>query len=168
MKAIIRNTTRVLGDYELKCPLDCDCGIMGKSFEIKLGTVVGKILFPKLSPVFVSAQTAGNLETEHHTIPGPVCPISSSWGNEEEANGSTIWGQTISFPKGNSLIKRVVLEFYIAENDFETNVQTVYDYVDAWFERFYDIYEIVLMAPVKKKESKIPHFVQGYTRKNPW
>lgn len=162
MKAIIKKATRVLGDYELKYPLDCDGEIMGKEFKIHLDNVVGKILFPKLSPDFVSAQTTGKLENTDHRIPGPVCPISASWGNEEDAFGCTEWGQTMAFPKGNSLVKRIILEFYLTENDIETDAQTIYTYVDSWFERFYDIYEIVSKVPIKKKEQEIPPLVQGY------
>lgn len=167
MKAIIRKTIRVLGDYELKHPLDCDSDIMGKEFNIYLGNVVGKILFPKLSPVFINAQTTGELKTESHAIPGPICPINGmKYGNEQDFFGCTKWGQTMSFPKGNSLVNRVMVEFFPIENNLETDSQTIYNHIDSWFERFYDIYEIISMRPAKRKEVKTPALVQGYGFRN--
>lgn len=167
MKANVRKTIRVLGDYELIHPLDCDSDIIGKEFEIHLDNVVGKILFPKLSPDFINAQNIGELKTENHVIPGLVCPISGmKSGNEQDAFGCTKWGQTMSFPKGNSLVKRVMVEFFSLENNLEIDAQTIYNHIDSWFERFYDIYEIVSMRAAKKKEVKTPTLVQGYGFRN--
>ena len=109
---------------ELKNPLDCDSEILGMEFPINLGDVVGKILFPKLSPAFINAQEKGYLEHDQ-TLHGPVCPINPAWGNNEDAFGCTEWGQTMSFPKGNSLIKRVMLDFSIQETNIETSAQTI-------------------------------------------
>lgn len=163
MKAIIKKTIRILGDYELKYPLDCDSEIMGKEFNIHLGNVVGKILFPKLSPVFISALTTGKLECENHVIPGPVCPINGmTWGNEQDSFGCTHWGQTMSFPDGNSLVNQIMVEFSPYEEDLKIDSQTIYDHIDSWFERFYDIYEVISMKSAKSKKVKTPPFVQGY------
>ncbi len=151
----------------MKYPLDCDVDIMGKEFEIHLDNVVGKILLPKLSPDFINAQTAGKLDEDNPKIPGPVCPVNGLiWGNEEDGFGCTKWGQTMSFPKGNSMVNRVIVDFSINEIDAGTEVQTVYNYIDGWFNRFYDIYEIIAMIPAKKKEPKTPPIIQGYGFRN--
>ena len=39
MKVIVEKTVCVLGDYELKFPLDCDSDVMGKEFKIRLDKV---------------------------------------------------------------------------------------------------------------------------------
>ena len=167
MKAIVKKQIRVIGDYELKYPLDCDADIMGKEFELHLGDLVGKILFPKLAPAFICAQATGKLEKELDAIPGPVCPINGrTWGNEQDCFGHTKWGQTMSFPKGNSLISRVMIEFYIPEDDLGTNAQIIYHHIDEWFFRFYDIFEVVSMTPLEKKKDKIPPIVPGYGFRN--
>lgn len=167
MKAIIKKSIQVLGIYELKHPLDCDVNIMGKEFEIHLGDVIGKILFPKLSPDFVSAQTIGKLENDNHNIPGPISPINNiTWGNEQDGFGCTKWGQTMAFPEGNSLVNHIMVEFSPLEDNLKIDSQTVYNHIDTWFERFYDIYEIISMMPAKKKEVKTPPLVQGYGFRN--
>ena len=167
MKANVRKTKRIFGDYELKHPLDCDCEILGKEFDIHLGNVVGKLLFPKLSPIFIDCRINGKLDTENKIIPGPICPIPGmTLGNEQEGLGKTKWGQTMSFPNGNSSVTCVMVEFSMFEDDLETDVQTVYDNIDAWFARFYDIYEVLSMYPVRRKEKEPPLFVQGYGFRN--
>lgn len=167
MKAIINKSIPVLGDYELKYPLDCDSDIMGKQFEIHLENVIGQILFPKLSPEFINAQVSGKLENDNHVIPGPVCPLDGiQWGNQQDCFGCTDWGQTMSFPKGNSLVKRVLVTFTPLDKNLEIDMQTVYNCIDAWFERFYEIYEVISMAPAKKTEIKTPPLIQGYGFRN--
>lgn len=167
MKAIIKKSTQALGVYELKYPLDCNCDVMGKEFEIHLNNVVGKILFPKLSPTFIRAQTVGQLDDKMGPIPGPVSPIDDiTWGNKQDGFGRTTWGQTMAFPKGNSIIKNVMLRFSLPDTDFEKSSQTIYDCVNGWFERFYDICEIVTLMPMKKKEPTPPKMIQGYGFRN--
>lgn len=163
MKSIVNNTVRVLGDYELKYPLECNIDIMGKEFEIHLDNVVGKILFPQISPDFIKAKANGKLEEGKLSIPGPICPINGIvLGNEEDSFGYTKWGATRSFPMGDTEVNRIMIEFYLPENSLETDSQTIYNHIDAWFKRFYDIYEVLSMKPAKRKEVKTPTLVQGY------
>lgn len=167
MENNINNTIRVLGVYKLNHTLLCNSDILGKSFKIKLGNIEGNILFPKLSPDFIKAQAIGKLDNNDHSIPGPLCPINEiKWGNDEDAFGYTKWGATRGFPNGISIIERIVLDFSILENDLDTNSQTVYNHIEAWFNRFYDIYEIILLKPAKRKKSKTPSIVIGYGLSN--
>ena len=166
MNVSIKRKIQVLSNYELQHPLDCNIDVMGKEFKINLGNIEGKIFFPKLSPDFINAQSVGKLEKDQK-ISGPICPINGiTWGNKQDGFGCTEWGQTMSFPKGDTSVKQVMLEFHILENDLEKSSQTIYNYIDSWFERFYDIYEVLSMMPAKRKEIKTPIFIQGYGFRN--
>lgn len=167
MENNITNTIRIIGVYKLDHPLACNSDILGKSFKIKLDNIEGNILFPKLSPGFISAKAKGKLDNDDLSIPGPICPIDgSTLGNDEDSFGRTSWGQTLSFPEGNSLINQVLLEFYISENDLGIDSQTVYNHIEEWLNRFYDICEVLLIKPVKSKEEKTPTLVIGYGLSN--
>lgn len=161
---ICEETMRIIiGDYKLKYALDCNIDLMGKVFDIQLGDITGKILFPKLAPDFIRALDTGKLESTNSVIPGPICPIDGfTSGNKQDFFGRTHWGQTMSYPNGDTIVEHIMLEFSSSENAVASEMQTVYNLIDNWFERLYDIYEIHSRKPIKSSTTKTPTLVKGY------
>ena len=96
------------------------------------------------------------------SIPGPVCPIDKlKWGNSEDSFGCTKWGQTMTFPQGNTIINRVMIKF-----EETINYQEVYQNIDIWFKRFYQIYQIMNFKKIKNKENETPPLIKGFGFKN--
>jgi len=153
--------SKLYGVYSLPINIECDSAIMGKSFEVVIGKTKGNIIFPSLSSKFLEYKEKGHLEKDLK-IPGPVCPINTNWFNKEDGFGVTGWGQTLTFPAGESTIKKVLLTFEFEDNGMELNTNDIYDNITEWFNNFYDIKELVTGISTYKKEAKNPIFVQGF------
>lgn len=153
--------SKLYGVYFLPINIECDASIMGKSFEVVIGKTKGYIVFPSLSSKFLEYKEKGFLEKDVN-LPGPVCPINTNWFNTEESFGVTGWGQTLTFPAGESSIKKVLFTFEFEDNGMKINTNDIYDNITEWFNNFYDIKELVTGISTYKKELKNPRLVQGF------
>lgn len=153
--------SKIYGEYDLEYPLYCAYELLGETFDITLGKTKGHIVFPKASPVFIAAKENKKLETDE--IPGPVCPIDSlTWGNKQDAFGVTDWGQTMSFPDGLTCIKKLFLIFDYEENNLELETQEIFDNIQKWFKKFFEIKEIITKKVSESKKEKVPKLIKGY------
>lgn len=157
----MKSLSKLYGIYSLPIEIECNSNIMGEKFEIIIGKTKGNIIFPSLSPKFLEYKQKGCLEKDLN-IPGPVCPINTDWFNREDEFGVTGWGQTLSFPAGESVIKKVLFVFEFEDNEMKLNTNDIYDNVEEWFNNFYDIKELVTGISTYKKEIKNPILVQGF------
>lgn len=115
---------KITGHIKLKSPLTVKSDCLNREFKFMIGSLLGKLITPKLPVDSGGFETGQNLEE-----PGP----------ERFFNEEIFWGRVIQWSDGISHIYNFKFEFYI---DDESNIEDVgnrlYEGLPKWSIRFRD------------------------------
>lgn len=117
--------TKIYGIIEFRTPLFCTANALGKSVEIVIGGIKGRLLMPSLP------EWDKNVKNPLLLPLLPPNPIRTKKFNYKLFD----WGSPQSYPHGNSLVRLALIEFKL-ENSIGNVPQKIYKGVDAWLNLF--------------------------------
>lgn len=115
----------VTGYIKLRKPILISGECLNKTFELEINSIKGYLKTPKLPPKYTS-------ENEYHThnLEHPDSDIKFT-------DDYIDWGETNSWPTGNSFVQNFLLEFeFINEEVFKNSIFKIEQEISNWIQRF--------------------------------
>lgn len=131
---------KVFGIIEFPESLYCNPESLGKSANIKIGGVDGKLTLPSLP------EWGENEEDPlHKPLLGPQ--PARAWKRGETP---IYWGSPTSYPTGTAEVELGLLEFSLDKNNPGTNVQNIYVEFSRWLTLFQDYVKLLTKQGTRK------------------
>ena len=118
----------LLGIVTFSTELFCAKDALGQSVNVCIGAVPGKLTLP-----FLPQWRDKEDDPLHKPLLGP--PAARNW---KRGDTPFTWGSPCSYPNGDSLVERALLEFNVEPNDCRTRAQEIYKSFPDWLNLFHE------------------------------
>jgi len=118
----------VYGIIEFSTSLLCSADALGETVDITIRGHSGTLTLPSLADWDLNEDSSNHL---NKLLLGPN--PARTWKRGDEL---IYWGKPISYPSGESSVERALFEFRFCSEDYETNVQEIYQGFGEWLELF--------------------------------
>ena len=119
-------TQTIFGIIEFSTAINCSAEVLGQSVEVTIGDINGILTLPSL-PEWEEQEK----DPLRKPLLGPV--KARTWKRGEDL---IIWGRTYSYPNGDAIVERALLEFSLQNDLIESSAQKVYEGFDSWLDLF--------------------------------
>src|SRR6266853_6052845 len=116
----------LLGIVSFSTSLLCAKDSLGHSLDVRVGTNAGTLTLPSL-PEWQEKED----DPLHKPLLGPL--PARKW---KRGDSLIVWGWPCSYPTGEALVEKALLEFYVEPNDYKATAQQVYDSFSNWLDLF--------------------------------
>ena len=118
----------LVGIVTFSTELFCAKDALGNSVNVHIGAVLGKLTLP-----FLPQWRDKEDDPLHKPLLGP--PAARNW---KRGDTPIIWGWPCSYPNGDSLVERALLEFNVEPNDCRIRAQRIYRSFSDWLDLFHE------------------------------